>query len=51
MKLSENEIREIDEEIKKAEELQLKNGNKLYTIEEVWSIIHKEIGEFNYLQN
>ena len=44
MKLSEEEIKEIDRELKVVEELQLKNGNKTYTMEEAWNIIQKEIG-------
>lgn len=45
MKLSQEEIREIDAKIKQAEELQLKNGNKVYTIKEAWEIINKALEE------
>lgn len=51
MKFSKEEEKEIDKELKKAEELQFKNGNKTYTMEEVWNIAHKALGEISYLQS
>jgi len=48
MKLSEEEIREIDAKIKQAEELQLKNGNKTYSMDEMVEIINK-LMEKNYI--
>lgn len=51
MRLKEEEIREIEKEIKIAEEMQLKNGNKTYTMEEAWNIIHKVVGDIRYLQS
>lgn len=45
MKFSKEEIIEIDAKIKQAEELQVKNGNKTYTMEEMITIINNMIGE------
>lgn len=49
MKFSEEELKEINSKIKQAEELQLRNGNKTYTMEEMIEIINNMIGEKQYL--
>lgn len=49
MKFSEEEVKKIDSRIKQAEELQLRNGNKTYTMEEMIEIINNMIGEKQYL--
>lgn len=49
MKLSQEEIREIDAKIKQAEELQLKNGNKTYSMDEMVEIINQLMGEELYI--
>lgn len=52
MEFNEEEIKEIDEELRKAKERQLRNGNRTYTTKEVWEIVHKAIEEAAaYLQN
>ena len=52
MKFSEEEMKEIDEELRRAEERQLRNGNRTYTTREVWEVVHKAIEEAaTYLQN
>lgn len=52
MEFSEEQIKEIDEELKQAKELQLKNGNRLYTTEEVRQMAQKLIKEIStYLQS
>lgn len=51
IKFSEEEMKEIDEELRIAEEWQLKNGDKYYSMEEVWKMAHKALGEIKYIQN
>lgn len=51
IKFSEEEIKEIDEKLRQAEELQLKNGNRMYSTEEVLEMAHKVLGGFKYIHN
>ncbi len=51
IKFSEEEMKEIDEELRIAEEWQLRNGNRLYSTEEVLEILHKVLRGANYIQN
>lgn len=51
IKFSEEEMKEIDEELRIAEEWQLRNGDKWYSMEEAWIIAHKALEGVNYLQN
>lgn len=51
IKFSEEEKKEIDEELKIAREWQLENGDKWYSMEEAWEMVHKALKGVNYLQN
>lgn len=41
IKFSEEEVREIDEKLRQAEELQLRNGNRMYSKEEILEAVNK----------
>ena len=49
MKFSEEEIKYFNKKIEEAEELQLKNGNKRYSLKEAWNLVHEKVGEMQYL--
>lgn len=49
MKFSEEERKYINKKIAEAEALQLKNGNKRYSLQEAWKLVHEKVGEMNHL--
>lgn len=52
LKFSEEEIKEIDEKLRQARELQLRNGNRMYSTEEVLEAVNKVLkGEYKYIRN
>lgn len=51
IKFSEEEMKEIDEKLRQARELQLRNENRMYTTEEVREMAYKALGGFKYIRN
>lgn len=49
MKFSKEEREYINKKIAKAEALQLKNGNKRYSLQEAWDLVHEKVGETKHL--
>ncbi len=49
MKFSKEEREYINKKIEEAEELQLKNGNKRYSLKEAWNLLHERVGEMKHL--
>ena len=49
MKFSEEEIKYFNKKIEEAEALQLKNGNKTYSLKEAWDLINEKVREMQYL--
>lgn len=42
MKFSEEEIKYFNSRIEEAENLQLKNGNKRYSLKEAWDLVNQQ---------
>ena len=49
MQFSKEEREYINKKLKEAEELQLKNGNKTYSLKEAWDLINEKVREMQYL--
>ena len=49
MKFSEEEIKYFNTKIEEAEALQLKNGNKTYSLKEAWELVNQKVTEVQHL--
>lgn len=49
MEFTKQELKEINRKLEMAEQRQLKNGDKKYSIEEAWNIIKSNIGQTQHL--
>ena len=49
MKFSKEEREYINKKLEEAEAVQLKNGNKTYSLKEAWNLINEKVREMQYL--
>ena len=49
MRFSKEEIEYFNKKIEEAEALQLKNGDKRYTLQEAWDLVNQKVREMQHL--